>query len=391
MKKYRRKFTPGGLTKAGPSAIMTTAGKTEASVAGEQSARDIRLGYDEYSIKQKGGRMKKLVFLFVIMLFTGFIFAGKVATLPKLVNPASIAMDNNQCYIVEGAAVSIYSLKDFSLIKKFGRVGDGPGEFKTMPALNRGHVSISVDPDYILVNSIGKVSLFNKDGTLKEEFKTMSMAGWYLHFNNQFAGGVLTQEEMKNFVSLNMYDPELKVQKTVYKVKIAEIAKGINPVTTPRPPQIYAFAGRLFIDGDDDNIHVFDKDGKEQALIKLNYEKIAVSEDDRNRYLNWYKTDVITKQYFEAIKKMLKFPQYFPAVRAYNVADNKVYVLSYKKKDKKSEMYIYDLKGTYLSRVLLPLAEWDDILCYPYTIKDGTLYQLIENEDETWELHKHKI
>jgi transposase InsO family protein len=43
------KDTSRHLTKAEPSAIMSTTGKTETGSAGEQPARDSRSGYDEYS------------------------------------------------------------------------------------------------------------------------------------------------------------------------------------------------------------------------------------------------------------------------------------------------------------------------------------------------------
>jgi len=45
------KDTQKHLTKAEPSAIMSTTGKTETGSAGEQPARDSRLGYDEYASK----------------------------------------------------------------------------------------------------------------------------------------------------------------------------------------------------------------------------------------------------------------------------------------------------------------------------------------------------
>lgn len=45
------KDTQKHLTKAEPSAIMSTTGKTEAGSAGEQPARDSRSGYDEYASK----------------------------------------------------------------------------------------------------------------------------------------------------------------------------------------------------------------------------------------------------------------------------------------------------------------------------------------------------
>ncbi|HLP44706.1 MAG TPA: hypothetical protein VK469_02100, partial [Candidatus Kapabacteria bacterium] len=60
----------------------------------------------------------------------------------------------------------------------------------------------------------------------------------------------------------------------------------------------------------------------------------------------------------------------------------------HKKEAEKSEFYIFDIKGTFLKKIMLPLKEKDERLWYPYTIGNGKLYQLVEDEDtETWELH----
>jgi hypothetical protein len=83
------------------------------------------------------------------------------------------------------------------------------------------------------------------------------------------------------------------------------------------------------------------------------------------------------------------------------VADEKIYVLTYKKEKEKSEFVILDLKGKLLKKVFLPFNQSDEWFHYSlakatsqasphatFTIKNGKLYQLIENEDkEIWELH----
>ena len=57
----------------------------------------------------------------------------------------------------------------------------------------------------------------------------------------------------------------------------------------------------------------------------------------------------------------------------------------------KNEFYIFNLKGKLLKKIMLPFAEYDEVQFSPYTINDGKLYQLIENDNETWELHVIKI
>lgn len=57
----------------------------------------------------------------------------------------------------------------------------------------------------------------------------------------------------------------------------------------------------------------------------------------------------------------------------------------------KSEVQIFDLKGTLLEKSMIPIKEKNAKRFFPYDIKKGMLYQLVENEDEEWELHVTKI
>jgi hypothetical protein len=58
------------------------------------------------------------------------VFAANTVELPDLLDPAAIHVDGNRMYITEHATIYIYSTKDYHLIKKFGRRGEGPKEFK---------------------------------------------------------------------------------------------------------------------------------------------------------------------------------------------------------------------------------------------------------------------
>lgn len=79
--------------------------------------------------------MKTKLVLIEFLLLTSLIFPGKVAVLPEVKRPAfDIIVDNNELFLVECATIYIYSLTDFKLKKKFGRRGEGPGEFKVHPA-----------------------------------------------------------------------------------------------------------------------------------------------------------------------------------------------------------------------------------------------------------------
>jgi hypothetical protein len=73
--------------------------------------------------------MKKIGLTMFLFLFTNLVFASKIATFPDLLKPGRFVVDGKQIFITEGITIRIYSLEDFSLQKKFGKMGEGPREF----------------------------------------------------------------------------------------------------------------------------------------------------------------------------------------------------------------------------------------------------------------------
>jgi hypothetical protein len=60
-------------------------------------------------------------------------------------------------------------------------------------------------------------------------------------------------------------------------------------------------------------------------------------------------------------------------------------------KDAGIECFIYNSGGELLSHNFIPFAFRDAITPFPLTIHRGKFYQVIENEDEEWELHVSSI
>ena len=69
-------------------------------------------------------------FFFILLFAWSTIFAARVIPFPELLSPELIRVDENKIYITEKANIYIYSKKDFKLVKKFGKKGAGPEEFK---------------------------------------------------------------------------------------------------------------------------------------------------------------------------------------------------------------------------------------------------------------------
>ena len=114
--------------------------------------------------------------LITLLIFFGLTIFPEIVPLPGLGKPNSITLDENHIYIADWGYISIYALKDFHLEKKFGKRGEGPGEFFLNDMDNFG-LGIMVEPDYILVNSVSKISYFTKKGEFTREKRVKGISG----------------------------------------------------------------------------------------------------------------------------------------------------------------------------------------------------------------------
>ena len=128
--------------------------------------------------------------------------------------------------------------------------------------------------------------------------------------------------------------------------------------------------------------------GKKQFDIKQKYERLKVEEEDKEAVHKWFKINPGTRNGYPAFKKMIRFPDYFPAIRDIVITNKKLYVRTYKKREEKTEFFIFSIKGKLLEKVFIPIYERNKREYYSYSICDGKVYQFIENEDTAeWELH----
>jgi hypothetical protein len=339
--------------------------------------------------------MKKLKFVFVLlMLLTTLMFAEKAATFPELTKPFLIHTDETQLYIADGPHVFIYSLQDYNLVKKFGGVGDGHGEFRVDSNRSGGSVVIFLQSDSIVANSSGKVSIFSKDGKYRECFSVKPGISRLQPLGKQFVGETFFKSTKKDiyYLSRDIYDRQIKWVEEILKQKAFYQIKGeLNPFYLIGPIT-HVYDNKVFIIMEMSEIGVFkfEESVKKLHSIKPDDEKLPIAEYYKKKFHNGFKNYPPLKKSYDMVKDRLKFPKYFPAIRFFHVADNKVYILTYKKIGEKSEFAIYDINGEFLKKIMTPLVERNDFgfLYYPYTINNDKLYQIVENPDEKkWELH----
>ena len=360
-------------------------------------------------------KMKIFCLSILLVLLTSLVVPGEAISLPELKNPEKIFVDKNHIYITEFPFIYIYSLKDFSLIKKFGQRGEGPREFLL-------HIHLSIQPDYLMVQSRGKVSFFslekageefpgssgNKKFSFLREYRSPFVFREAKALDKQLviAKSNIDRESNTIFLTVNRCNHDFSDLKEIYRVKhFFQIQNGkpVNAVYLGRgtlcgrlSPLFYTLQDKILIEdnhGETGTILIFNSNGEKLLSATHNYEQLEFTPKHKKEILDLF----ILKRKSRALRilderKLIVYPEYFPPIRIFHAADNKIYVVPYKKKQDKSELHIFDMEGKLLKKVLVDLAEQDIFEFYPYAISGGKVYQLIDNEDtDDWELRIREI
>lgn len=330
--------------------------------------------------------------LAVLLILITPVRAAKIATLEEIMKPDMFTVGDERIAITEGASVYIYSLKDFRLIKKFGKEGEGPQEFKINPF--GAPMAAMLYNGKIYISSDSKVSVFTKDGEFINESRVMPFQ-FYRPFGDMFLYTAMsTDKNKKTVLSVNLSDGKFNKVKELYitDMTVGPTATFNFPISSfsfvPYKDRIYIVAGK-----DGFAIDVYDGTGTKLYRVEKDYESLTVPEDYKKKTLEAFRTNPNFKQYWDFFKDRITFKADYPAIQELLVTDDRLYVLTYKQKDGTSEMIIMDLKGKEQKRIFVPVVPPVGIDYYvKYDIYKGFMYRLVENvDDETWELHKIKL
>ena len=339
--------------------------------------------------------MKKYSILILVLMAFTLLQAEKLAVLEGLIRPGSIQVNGDRLYIVENPAppLLIYSMKDYKLIKKFGKPGEGPRELKAN-AFGPPMV-VNASSEYLLVNSTAKLTYFIRDGVYIKEKKVPSMQ-LYLEFGDGYINstGVVIGKDI--FLAVVLADKDFKKGKQLY---LSDITVGLNATFNyPNTPFAYSFPrykDRLYVSSGkmDFVIDVFDTRGTKLYTIKKDYKNVKVTAEYEAKVKKDMKSDPNFGKFWEYMKKKLSFKSHFPALKTLWADNGRLYAVTHKKKNGKSECIVMDLKGKEIKRVYLPIEDQSILssIMY-YTFNNNYFYQLVEDEEEEqWELHRIKI
>ncbi|MCP4220083.1 MAG: hypothetical protein GY765_35960 [bacterium] len=312
------------------------------------------------------------------------IAAGKRISLPELINPKQIMVDDDNIYIADTHSVHIYARRDFKLKVKFGREGEGPKEFKQYLTI----FSQDIKPDRLVISSMGKVSFYSRNGDFLREVKTPFGHWSFQPLGDQFIGSFLSGNAKEGFKALNIYDSKFQKIKEIYRKEFffdETIKKRTLFVSNFRywthNKLIYVVAKEEFV------IDRFDETGKKLTPVSMKYQRVKCLKEHRDGLINWMAGGTRQKAGYERLKKSLQFPEYFPAIRTIALSGPRIYVTAYERKEGKSRIFVFNPGGKCLKEFFFPIESPNGVTPYPFTFGKGKLYQLVESmEEEEWQL-----
>jgi hypothetical protein len=330
-----------------------------------------------------------LLLIVLNMAFALYSKPGKI--IPGLNTPNYLHVDKDRLIIAENASFSIYSKEDMKLRKKVDKTGQGPGEFVVRPGMN---INVAVSPEYIIVNDISKMLFFTKEGEYVKEIRKSNPNSIFEYWQEMIIGKTIKSETGIDYIDIGFFNKELTSIKELFKVKNSfqarRIENGFNPLTQDYI-KMRSSKDKIYINDEEGNIIAFDRSGKQVFVIDRTFEKVPVTSQHKERINAYYKEQPGIRPIFEGIKQFMRFPEFFPKLRDYFVTDSRLYVVPYEKDPGNSNIYVFDNNGAFKEKRPLKLKEKNIFEFYPYCIHDGKLYQLVENDNEEWELVIEKI
>ncbi|UCH97762.1 MAG: hypothetical protein JSV88_13165 [Candidatus Aminicenantes bacterium] len=332
-------------------------------------------------------KKKAVVFTLLLTLGLSYGFAKKLAKLPQLTNPISIEIHDHELYVLDDVVVYVYSLKDYRLLRKFGKKGEGPGKLSPNSEVP---LAMNIFNGDVFLNSQIKMIRFSKTGEIIKE-QQIPFSFQIIPFGKNYVSIKLTVRHNMPTFNVILYDSRFNNLKALYsRERIPRSRRGKLPL----PPEliiIRSSGDKLFVfdQKKDFYINVYDTEGNQLAPIKMDSRKIKVTDSFKKDALEWFKLHPSFKMVTEELREMIYFPDYLPVMRNFLVKDQKIYVQTYNTRDNLSEFITLNLKGELIKQVFLPGCENSPVQFTAsniFTFFNENYYYLEDHKGE-WSLH----
>jgi hypothetical protein len=250
--------------------------------------------------------------ILILFLFFCVKIPAKIVPLTGMLKPESITVGNKYIYIVGFPEIYILDKADFSLVKKFGKKGEGPQEFLQFAAT-------FADNNQLIICDNMRALFYTLNGNYKREIKFRTFIWRELTpVGNKFVGKTRFNENRIDTLALNLYNANLNIEKRLVKYKMWKM----DNIIDYRNIQFATYNDKIFVKPFINNftLEVYDTTGKKLYSINREYEKVEVSDADIQRYHSYFKDYSKVRKNYENIRKQLQFTDTFPAIQTFTVA-----------------------------------------------------------------------
>jgi len=303
-----------------------------------------------------------------------------------------LLVDDTHIYICDLVNCHIYafSKKDGKLTAEFGQKGVGPGELSNIN-------NITCYNDAIYASCYKKAVKSSKEGKVLSEITTPRNGMDFTPFGNGYIEKKSLYLDNTNFPSaekiilLNATLTDLKdiAQIEFPPIKIKDQTK--DPWVFFQECRKFVVANEKLYVGYSDlgfTFSVFDLTGKKILDIKHDYEKIPITQEVRNRviefFTNYNKSHDALKEFN---RQEMVFLDFLPAYLNFFVDQNGIYVFKYPQPGDKGrvKLIFMDLNGKVLKELMIPLgALYYQIQQTNFvSFNRGKLYLIFDNEEST--------
>ncbi len=295
-----------------------------------------------------------LTWLWVVSIHT----TERIGILPDVFDPGGFAIKGSALFLLEGASISVFNLSDLSVKHRFGKEGQGPGELEIRPWLSN---ILIVQDNHLVVDSFNKTVVFSLTGDLlwekrrSEQHTQMSPIGSHFVVRKR----VFEQTEKKQYSTILRMDGVTGREMELFRQPFAGQHGSVDVIPDSILFQVYK--DRVYVDKSPEGfvIDVFDANGKKVNEIRKEFRPVAVTRQHRQKYERMLQEDPnmrMSGQDWERFRSQTRFdfPDYFPAIRDFLIADEKIYVQTYHHENGQDKYRILDLEGRDLGCALLP-------------------------------------
>ncbi|MGE5342705.1 MAG: hypothetical protein ACM3SY_14620 [Candidatus Omnitrophota bacterium] len=338
--------------------------------------------------------MRKVLITLMIIYCGITIFPEKVADLPELNKPHAIECDGENFYILDETTVHVYSIEGCRHIRSFGQRGDGPYELVPMwfP------IQLAVWDDKIMLSSLTKMVTYTKSGKPINEVVYHQIYRNLIPFQKNYVA-VMEATDDKPLVSsyktlLISSDFKNKTTLLAFSSPPLGARDGKQGFTLPLYTFIRVINNNLYVFSmqHDNEIFVFNTEGKEIRRLKVNLPRVKVTESvkkdlvDYLKSIRYYKRMKLNE---EDLESHVFLRDYLPTVRLFHIKNGIIYLQTHVKKGKDYQYVLMDLNGKILRTLFLPMNLYEINYQGSFCFDKNTYYYLVDNdESENWELHK---